>query len=103
MEELDVTETAIKQKKSKTTKTTKTTKKPAAKRKSTAATTTRAPTKATLIKVSDEERLSMIAETAYFKAEKRGFVGGNPEEDWLAAESEVDAVLANKPSQIASA
>lgn len=31
----------------------------------------------------------MVAEAAYFRAEKRGFVGGSPEEDWYAAEAEL--------------
>ncbi len=100
MDELDVAETAVTEKKSKSAKSAK---KPATKRKTTAAKTTRAKKKAVLINVSDEQRLGMIAETAYFKAEKRGFVGGNPEEDWLAAESEVDALLSNNPQQLASA
>ena len=36
-------------------------------------------------------RAVRIAELAYFKAEKRGFAPGHEEEDWLAAEAEVDA------------
>jgi hypothetical protein len=35
----------------------------------------------------------MIAEAAYFRAQRRGFQGGNPLEDWLAAEAEIDGVL----------
>lgn len=31
----------------------------------------------------------MIAEAAYYKAEKRGFEPGHEDEDWLAAENEV--------------
>lgn len=34
------------------------------------------------------ERHRRIAERAYFKAERRGFQGGSPEQDWLEAESE---------------
>lgn len=41
--------------------------------------------------LSDAERFRMIAEAAYLKAESRGFEGGNPTEDWLQAEAEVDA------------
>ena len=37
---------------------------------------------------SDEERLSHIAESAYYKAEARGFSPGYEIEDWLAAEAE---------------
>jgi hypothetical protein len=35
----------------------------------------------------------MISEGAYLLAEKRGFVGGNEQDDWLAAEADVDAQL----------
>jgi hypothetical protein len=35
----------------------------------------------------------MIAEAAYLRAERRGFSPGGEEEDWLAAEGEVDALL----------
>ena len=44
--------------------------------------------------VTPEERWQMIAVAAYYHAEKRGFVGGNPAEDWAAAEAEIDAQLA---------
>jgi hypothetical protein len=37
---------------------------------------------------TDEER-RMVQETAYFRAEQRGFQGGTPEEDWYAAEKEI--------------
>jgi hypothetical protein len=35
----------------------------------------------------------MISEAAYFLAEKRGFTGGDPCDDWVKAESQVDALL----------
>jgi hypothetical protein len=35
----------------------------------------------------------MISEAAYFMAEKRGFTGGNPCDDWTQAESQVDALI----------
>jgi hypothetical protein len=38
-------------------------------------------------------REQMIAEAAYFKAQSRGFAGGNPQRDWFEAEAEVDALL----------
>jgi uncharacterized coiled-coil DUF342 family protein len=44
-------------------------------------------------KVSSGQRRQMIAEAAYFRAEQRGFDGGDPVEDWVAAEAEVDARL----------
>ena len=34
----------------------------------------------------------MIAEAAYFRAERRGFQGGCPIQDWLEAECEIDRV-----------
>jgi hypothetical protein len=40
-----------------------------------------------------EQRAALIAEAAYFRAEKRGFAPGHEQEDWLAAEAEVDARL----------
>lgn len=41
--------------------------------------------------VTREERHSLIAEAAYLRAEQRGFSGGDPVEDWLLAEQEIDA------------
>jgi len=43
--------------------------------------------------ISDEERRRLIAEAAYFIAQRRDFDGGFELEDWLAAEAEVDAKL----------
>nr|AEI30379.1 conserved hypothetical protein [uncultured microorganism] len=40
-----------------------------------------------------EDRYRMIAEAAYFRAERRGFVAGSELQDWLAAEIEVDELL----------
>lgn len=39
---------------------------------------------------ADVDRYQMIAIAAYYRAEHRGFMGGNPVEDWLAAEAEID-------------
>ena len=44
--------------------------------------------------VTPQERWHRIATAAYYRAEQRGFVGGNPAEDWSAAETEIDAQLA---------
>jgi hypothetical protein len=44
--------------------------------------------------ISDDERRRMIAETAYSIARRRQFDGGLELEDWLAAETEVRARLA---------
>lgn len=35
-------------------------------------------------------RHEMIAQAAYFRAQRRGFEAGHELEDWLAAEAEVD-------------
>jgi Protein of unknown function (DUF2934) len=50
---------------------------------------------AAAIEISEEVRRGMIAEAAYLRAERRGFVGGHDKEreDWLAAEAEVEALL----------
>lgn len=40
-----------------------------------------------------EQRSALIAEAAFFRAEKRGFALGSEVEDWLTAESEVNAKL----------
>jgi hypothetical protein len=38
-------------------------------------------------------RRQMIAEFAYLRAEARGFTGGDPQQDWLEAEKEVNRIL----------
>ena len=40
-----------------------------------------------------DNRLSLIAEAAYFKAKKRGFVAGYEEADWLEAEQELAEIM----------
>ncbi|MFL6605110.1 MAG: DUF2934 domain-containing protein [Steroidobacteraceae bacterium] len=51
---------------------------------------TKAPAR---VSISEDVRRGMIAEGAYLRAERRGFAPGHEEEDWLAAEAEVDALL----------
>jgi hypothetical protein len=46
------------------------------------------------VEVSNEGRYRMIAEAAYLRAERRGFLPGREVEDWLAAEAEVERLLA---------
>ncbi|HEY8554337.1 MAG TPA: DUF2934 domain-containing protein [Burkholderiales bacterium] len=53
----------------------------------------------TYARPSPEERRRMIAEAAYYKALNRGFQGGDPVEDWLAAEREIDAMFPNPEQQ----
>jgi hypothetical protein len=43
--------------------------------------------------ISEDVRRGMIAEGAYLRAERRGFAPGHEDEDWIAAEAEVDALL----------
>ena len=43
--------------------------------------------------VTPEQRYRMICDAAYFRAERRGFVGGNALQDWLDAEAEIDGLL----------
>jgi Protein of unknown function (DUF2934) len=45
------------------------------------------------VAISEDVRRGMIAEAAYLRAERRGFAPGHEDEDWLAAEAEVDALL----------
>jgi hypothetical protein len=40
-----------------------------------------------------DNRLSLIAEAAYFKAQKRGFEVGHEEADWLEAEQELAEIM----------
>ena len=42
----------------------------------------------------EKSREALIAEAAYSRAQSRGFEPGHEEEDWLAAEAEVDRRLA---------
>ncbi|HTT06463.1 MAG TPA: DUF2934 domain-containing protein [Steroidobacteraceae bacterium] len=40
-----------------------------------------------------QQRHQKIAETAYFRALRRGFAPGHELDDWLTAEAQVDAAL----------
>jgi hypothetical protein len=43
--------------------------------------------------IEPDTRRAMIAETAYYRAQKRGFDPGHEIEDWLEAEAMVDAQI----------
>jgi hypothetical protein len=43
--------------------------------------------------IDPDRRRALIAQAAYFRAERRHFAPGYENEDWLAAESEVDTAL----------
>lgn len=48
--------------------------------------------------VSSDQREQMIAEAAYYRALQRGFSGGDPVEDWLQAEREINGIEAPEGS-----
>ncbi|HEY7655977.1 MAG TPA: DUF2934 domain-containing protein [Burkholderiales bacterium] len=43
--------------------------------------------------ITAEERRRMIAEAAYYRAERRGFATGGELEDWILAETEIDRLI----------
>lgn len=43
--------------------------------------------------ITSEERHRLIAEAAYLLAEKRGFQGGSPEQDWYEAAAQIDETI----------
>jgi hypothetical protein len=45
------------------------------------------------ITVSDEQRARYVEVAAFYIAERRGFTAGNPTDDWLAAEAEVNRLI----------
>jgi len=59
-------------------------KKPAAKRATVAKST-----------ITPEQRYCMVAEAAYYHAERQGFMG-DPVQNWIAAEAEIAAILSKK-------
>jgi hypothetical protein len=46
------------------------------------------------VQIHPEQRRNYIEVAAYYIAERRGFMGGHEEEDWTAAEVEIDRLLA---------
>jgi hypothetical protein len=42
---------------------------------------------------SEEQRHALIAEAAYYMAERRGFESGHELEDWLLAESQLEGAI----------
>jgi len=47
-------------------------------------------------KPTPAERMKMIAEAAYYLAQKRGFGHGHEVVDWAAAEKQVDGIIAKR-------
>jgi hypothetical protein len=64
-------------------------------RTATPGTHAQAPTNAGPV-LTAEQRRALIAESAYLRAERRGFQGGDPVADWLESEREVDLVLSRR-------
>lgn len=79
--------------KTKTSTKTAATKKAAPKKAAAAKSTAPRTKKTAAASVSDEMRLHMIREAAYYRALHRGFGGGAETEDWCAAEREIDTML----------
>lgn len=49
--------------------------------------------KTTASKVTPDQRRLYVEVAAYHIAERRGFLGGDPSEDWAHAEAEIDRLL----------
>jgi hypothetical protein len=47
---------------------------------------------AAMVGCGAEVRRAMIAEAAYYRAERRGFESGHELEDWLAAEADIQSL-----------
>ena len=45
---------------------------------------------------TEAEWRAMVAEAAYLRAQRRAFVGGSPEQDWLEAEEELRRTLGDR-------
>jgi hypothetical protein len=43
--------------------------------------------------VTSDEKQRMVAEAAYFRFAKRNFTGGDPVEDWVTAEADIENSL----------
>ncbi len=43
--------------------------------------------------LSSEERWRLVAQAAYYRAEKRGFAPGGELQDWIEAEAEVERMI----------
>lgn len=52
-----------------------------------------APRKAVASRVTPDQRRLYVEVAAYHIAERRGFAGGDPLEDWARAEDEIDRLL----------
>ncbi len=76
---------------------------PAAPESAAASTTERRPAASATAAVPADLRHRWIAEAAYYRAQQRGFRNGSPEQDWAAAEADIDRMLAEGGSQRSAA
>lgn len=44
-------------------------------------------------RMNAEDRRRLICDAAFFRAERRGFVGGDPDQDWYEAEQEINDLV----------
>ena len=56
------------------------------------------PAAAAGAEITLEERRRMIAEAAYYRAERRGFATGGELGDWIEAEAEIDRLIQSDAS-----
>ena len=52
-----------------------------------------APVSGASVGIGPEERYRMIAEAAYFRAERRAFTVGGELDDWIEAEAAIDRLI----------
>lgn len=78
------------------TKTAKSVKSSVATDKSTAAVSSRASRQKLPAGMEPGRRREYVEVAAYFIAERRGFMGGDETADWLAAEAEIDRLIAGR-------
>jgi len=50
--------------------------------------------------LSTQERHQLVAQSAYYRAERRGFEPGHELEDWLAAEQDVERLLPRNATKL---
>jgi len=71
-----------------------------AKRLKTKETTVRALNELIETLVTPEDRLNMISEAAYYRAEQRGFAPDGVDQDWYEAESMIDSMLMKEAEKV---
>ncbi len=50
--------------------------------------------------VTPDDRLNMISEAAYYRAEQRGFSPEGTDQDWYEAESMIDSMLMREAEKV---